>query len=230
MIQSTFPLTAEEKGKQPDFIDPDFYKGRESKLPPPVQKIYESDFTVLTRKRKSGRAYSKVIMTRKQLSHILYYSYHLFQEQRSHLPVPSACNSRPLRLYVCILNVLDLEKGIYRYHPKNHSLFLVKRFTDAQEELKAIFLGQSFVLQASCLIGLGANLEAAGYRYPSEAEKFVLLEAGHVGQQIQLTAESLNMASCPIARYEQRLIDDFFESQATPMTYVFSIGSRGSLD
>ncbi|KGF10326.1 hypothetical protein HMPREF1633_10150 [Tissierellia bacterium S5-A11] len=229
MIQSTFPLTAEEN-KPVDLIDPDLYTGRESKLPPPVQKVHERDFTVLTQKRKSSRAYSKTIMTRKQLSYILYYSYHLFQDQRSHLPVPTACNSRPLRVYVCILNVLDLEKGIYRYHPQNHSLFLVKRFADAREELKDIFLNQTFILQATCLIGLGANLEAAGYRYPSEAEKFVLLEAGHVGQQIQLSAESLNLASCPIARYEQRLIDQFFESQTSPITYVFSIGNRGNLD
>ena len=229
MIQSTFPVHTEGQGLKPDFIDPAFYQGREIPLPKPAENLYERDFTQLSKKRKSGRAYSKVTMTQKQLSHILYYSYHLMEDTRVHLPVPTACNGRSLRLYLCILNVLDLEKGIYKYHPKNHSLFLVQRFSDAEEDLQAIFLKQNFLLKASCLLALGAHLPSASYKYPSEAEKFILLEAGHVGQQIQLAAESLNLASCPVAKYDQALADAFFQAEETPISYVFSLGTRGGL-
>lgn len=225
MIKSTFPITTSPEGPKPDFIDPDFYTGKEYSLPSPSDRLVEENFTKLSLQRRSRRAYSKATMTRKQLSYLLYYAYH---EEDGHLPVPSGANSKSLRLYVCIFNVLDMEKGIYKYHPRRHSLFLVRRFLDATEEIDKIFLGQAFIQKASCLIALGIHLPSSSYKYPSEGEKLSLLEAGHVGQQIQLASESLMLASCPVAKYRQETIDQFFQSEETPIAYVFPVGTRES--
>ncbi len=49
------------------------------------------------------------------------------------------------------------------------------------------------------------------FRYGSDAARMVLLDAGHVCQNLYLTAESIDFGVCGIGAYNQEAVDKLLE-------------------
>lgn len=111
---------------------------------------------------------------------------------------PSGGARNPFEAYVFARDVRGLPAGVYHYSALQHSLERVAEF-DA-DVITALIGGQEWGDDKPCLILLCAMLERTMWKYEDpNAYRVVLIEAGHIGQNIMLTATGYGLTACPTA-------------------------------
>ena len=116
-----------------------------------------------------------------------------------HLPLkmtPSGGARNPYEGFVYVNNVTDLAPGLYHYSALDNSLGLVTDTPDATPS--QLFAQQPWTDEAAFGIFLVANFERMAWKYPHpNAYRVVLMEAGHIGQNITLAAADHGLCSTP---------------------------------
>ncbi len=121
--------------------------------------------------------------------------------------VPSAGARHPFETYLFINHVYDLSPGLYRYISMEHKLcFLYSRENLAEEFVLACY-GQEFVKNSAVIFVWTAVPYRTEWRYAMVSYKSILLEAGHVCQNLYLACTSINAGTCAIASYHQDRMD-----------------------
>jgi SagB-type dehydrogenase family enzyme len=110
-------------------------------------------------------------------------------------PVPSGGGLYPLELYFILRNVEKIDSGVYHYAPLVHGLETIRRLEVPRQFLSEIFLWQPYVGDASMVVFLAAVLERSLWKYTDRGYRYVLFEAGHVAQNVNLVAESIGLGS-----------------------------------
>jgi SagB-type dehydrogenase family enzyme len=109
--------------------------------------------------------------------------------------VPSGGGLYPLELYFVLRNVENIVSGVYHYSPLVHGLENIRKLEMPGEFVSELFLWQSFVADASVIVLYAAVLERSLRKYTDRGYRYVLLEGGHVAQNVNLAAESLGLGS-----------------------------------
>jgi SagB-type dehydrogenase family enzyme len=110
-------------------------------------------------------------------------------------PVPSGGGLYPLELYALSQRVRDLAGGVYHYVPLGHRLEVVRPDPLPRHMTSEMFLGQPYLVDAAAIMVLTAVVERSLWKYEDRGYRYILLEAGHVAQNINLCAEGLGLAS-----------------------------------
>ena len=111
---------------------------------------------------------------------------------------PSGGARNPFEAYVFARNVDGLEPGIYHYSGRQHSLHRLK--ADPPQTVANLLGDQDWVEAMPCIVFLVAYLERTMWKYSdSNAYRVVLIEAGHIGQNIMLAATQAGLSACPTA-------------------------------
>jgi SagB-type dehydrogenase family enzyme len=113
---------------------------------------------------------------------------------------PSAGGLYPLDTYVIASRVEGLERALYHYNVPSIALERLPG-RDIQAILGDGFFGQDFVVDAALVIVLVATFERTIAKYGERGYRLVLLDAGHAGQNLLLTAEQLGLNSCAIGGF-----------------------------
>jgi SagB-type dehydrogenase family enzyme len=121
----------------------------------------------------------------------LFYDGYEFLER----PVPSGGGLYPLELYFVLRNVEDIGSGVYHYSPLVHGLETIRKLEMSGEFVSELFLGQPYVADASAIVLYAAVLERSLRKYTDRGYRYVLLEGGHVAQNVNLAAQSLGLGS-----------------------------------
>lgn len=103
-------------------------------------------------------------------------------------------------LYPITLLLVD-GAGVYEYEPQRHALRRVLD-GDRRKELQAAALDQSSVGTAPLCIVIAADVARTASKYGSQAERYCLLEAGHIAQNILLQATAHGAAGVPVGAFE----------------------------
>ncbi|MFN3692396.1 MAG: SagB/ThcOx family dehydrogenase, partial [Fervidobacterium sp.] len=130
-------------------------------------------------------------------------------EKATFRTVPSAGARHPFETYIYAINVVGLEEAIYRYLPIEHKLLLHKKERYLKEEIIRATFDQTFVGNSAAVFIWTAIPYRTEWRYGPTAHKAILLDAGHVCQNLYIAAESINAGTCAIAAYSQKLMDEF---------------------
>lgn len=189
----------------------------------------ETDIRKCFSRRRSRRQFWPGAMTKRQLSYILWHTGRVVtgEGEEIHTPIPSPGNTHSLELSIALFNILDMEKGLYRYCPLDHRLYQVERREVMKEELSQVVPGQDFVADASFLLGISGLPRRIREKYPDSWRNYQLLEAGHFGQQIMLATESLGLATCPVAAFDRENTHRYFSlEEEEEMLYLFPVGVR----
>lgn len=177
-------------------------------LPPPKSRSIESMslFEVL-RKRKSIRSYSPKSISKEQLSYLLWASTGIQRKERGYefRTVPSAGALYPIETYLVVNRVKDLPKGVYHYLEKSHILEELE-LGDFRNEVTLAALGQKMCLQAAVVFIWTAIFYRSKWKYRQRAYRYVYLDAGHIAQNLALSATSIELGSCQIgALYDDEM-------------------------
>lgn len=124
--------------------------------------------------------------------------------------VPSGGARHPFETWLGVLAVEGLTPGIYRYLPLTHQLFCSHTVENLPAALIEATCGQVFAGRAAVMFAWAAVPYRSEWRYHEHAAKAVLLDAGHVGQNLYLACEALGLGTCAIAAYLQDKADQLF--------------------
>lgn len=113
---------------------------------------------------------------------------------------PSAGALYPLNLYVVAARVEELEAGVYRYLPAQHSLMPVAR-GDKRQALCEAAIWQEALLYAPMAIVVTALYRRTTQKYGDRGIRYVHMEVGHVSQNIYLQATALGLGTVSIGAF-----------------------------
>lgn len=108
---------------------------------------------------------------------------------------PSTGAIYPINLYFVT------QDGLFVYHPDEHSLEEVIS-QDLRQRLTAAAPDSDVVANAPCSIIVAGSVRKAAAKRGNKAERFMLLQAGHIAQNMQLQAVSLELGSVTVSAFD----------------------------
>ncbi len=144
-------------------------------------------------KRRSTRNFSGESFSLEELSSVLDFAYHPELFAKDDLdPQPDYFDLSLIQTFIGINSVVGLEEGCYFYEAGGRYLRQV-RFKNFRDEIYYLCLGQEIGYKASAIIFHTANLGKAVFKYGERAYRYMHMDAGHIGQRINLAAVNLNL-------------------------------------
>ncbi|MFB6095716.1 MAG: SagB/ThcOx family dehydrogenase, partial [Halodesulfurarchaeum sp.] len=182
---------------------------READLPRPQTATGSKRVADAIADRRSRREYGDEPLTRAELGQLLWAAQGVTQRRPGVVDfraAPSAGATYPLEVFVVNgePGVTALDPGIYQYDHDEHDLTR-RRSGSFQDRLQEIAIDQEWVGAAALdLVITGVDERTTG-RYGRRGRlRYVPMEAGHVGENIYLQAESLGLATVAIGAFRDR--------------------------
>ncbi len=175
--------------------------------------------------RRSVRDYSTGPISLGELSRLLYAAQGITESRRGFRAAPSAGALYPIELYAVVHNVTVLEPGIYHYAVREHGLELLQT-GDFRTAIMQAGLWQDFLAQANVCFVLSAIFQRTRWRYRERAYRYVLLEAGHIGQNLYLAATSMGLGACAVGAFLDDDMNDLLglDGKEEAVLYVVTVG------
>lgn len=167
-------------------------------LPPPKTKGEMSLEEAICR-RRSVRRFSSAPLPLEAISQILWAGQGISDKYTGFRTAPSAGAIFPCHLYAL------LPEGVYKYIPEEHKLRLHLR-DDLRLPLAEASLYQDFIAEAPLVVVITAELSKTMARYGTRATRYVCIEIGHIGQNIQLQAVALGYDSVCIGAFQDERV------------------------
>ncbi|MGD8237595.1 MAG: SagB/ThcOx family dehydrogenase [Armatimonadota bacterium] len=142
-------------------------------------------------KRRSVRELAPTALTMEQIGQLAWAAQGITDEETGHRAAPSAGATYPLELY------LVTPERLLHYIPDGHKAERLSE-EDVRPKLRAAGWRQGTIAQAPLVIVMAAVRERTAARFGDRATRYVHIEAGHVGQNVQLQAVALGLASVPL--------------------------------
>jgi SagB-type dehydrogenase family enzyme len=140
--------------------------------------------------------------------------------------VPSAGALYPLELFFHTAHTEGLTPGLYHYNPSENCLRMLREGNETQRIADA-FIQPSIGLDASVILFITAVFERTIFKYEDRGYRFVMLEAGHVTQNVNLSANALRLGCINVGGFRDREIDNFLELDGVTQSTIYIIGIGG---
>jgi SagB-type dehydrogenase family enzyme len=195
----------------------------------PIENV---DFYSVLKNRRSNRNFNGKSITKQQLANCLYCGLGItaFLEvpELGDLPLkmtPSGGARNPYEAYVYVLNVENMEAGAYHYSAFENTLGLI---TNSPLPAPRYFLGdQEWVDNAAAVIFLVANFQRTMWKYTHpNAYRVVLMEAGHIMQNMALAATAQKLISTSTAAISDDVAEHVFKIDPVTQSvnYALAVG------
>jgi SagB-type dehydrogenase family enzyme len=108
-----------------------------------------------------------------------------------HRAQPSGGARYPIEAYLINFKSGELAPGIYHYNIKEHSLEVLSTLPLSGADIKELFT-YSYVGAASYALVLTGVFWRTQIKYGERGYRYILLEAGHIGQNVALVGQAFN--------------------------------------
>lgn len=167
------------------------------------------------KERRSTRLYSEESLTLDELSYLLWATQGITGTNKGGLmlrTVPCSGATHTFETYLFIMRIEGLQQGVYRYLPEDHKLLFMHELSEIDNKIDAITLDQPFVpnfaKRAAVVFAWSTTPYRSEWKYDISAHKKILIDVGHVCQNLYLASESVDAGACAIGIYDQKLIDE----------------------
>jgi len=148
-------------------------------------------------KRRSVRLFSSKPLESEHIGQLAWAGQGITDQQRGLRTAPSAGETYPIDLYFAT------EQGLFVYRPAEHSLEQTSD-QDIRAKLAAATSMQESVATAGCNIIVAGSVRKLTSQFREKARTYMLLEAGHIAQNIQLQAVCLDLGSVTIGGFNTK--------------------------
>jgi len=198
--------------------------------------ITDSSYMNLLDKRRSERVYTDEPVTQEQLAFMLWSVGGIQRASGASTlrPVASGGARHPFEYYFAVTNVDGLEPGFYHYVPTKNigeKKVTIERlgplFDDYENNMNDLVVGQKWVTKAPVVLFVSCIPYRAEWRYSDAAQRVMLIDLGHIGQNLMLSATAMGLGSCCIAAYDQKKCDETFSLDGVDeyTVYVLPFGN-----
>lgn len=220
---------------------------------PPIVKAYNSSCDIISlpkvngdvvkkhniyeciKERRSTRFYSEELMSLEELSYLLWATQGITDTNKAGLTlrtVPCSGATHSFETYLFIMSVEGIKKGVYRYLPVEHKLLFMFELDGIDNKIDEITLDQPFVpnfaKKAAVLFAWSTVPYRSEWKFDITAHKKILIDIGHVCQNLYLASESVEAGTCAIGIYDQKMIDGLLELDGDDefVIYLAAVGKK----
>jgi SagB-type dehydrogenase family enzyme len=155
-------------------------------------------------RRRSIRSFAPVSLALGDLAQLMWAAQGVTDEE-GHRAAPSAGALYPIEVLVVAGEVSGLPAGIYRYRPQSHRLDLLAP-GDARKRLVAALPWQEWVADAPAILAVTGVVSRTSSKYGSRADRYMVLEAGAVTENVYLQATALGLATVLVGSFDDRRV------------------------
>ena len=148
-------------------------------------------------KRQTIQGFTAQPLSYTHISQLVWAALGITEKQEDVLTAPLIEATDPLQLHVVT------QDGVFVYNPREHHLTqTLKR--DVRVRLADAALKQAAVAEAACDIIIAGSVKELASKNRNRARRFMLLQAGHIAQNIQLQAVSLELGCVPVGAFNMK--------------------------
>lgn len=137
---------------------------------------------------------------------------------------PSGGSRHPIEVYPCVMNVEDVEPGIYHYSVKEHELEIVSR-TNPRDRVSEMCGDQAWTADASVVLFYTAVIERPMWKYPTpRLYRFIMTDLGHLSQSFYLLATWQNLDAFFVGALREQTVE---EELGVDWTHEIVLGASG---
>lgn len=197
--------------------------------------VKNSNIFKCIKERRSTRFYSQDSISLSELSYLLWATQGFTSTNKAgltHRTVPCSGATHSFETYLFITRVEGLQQGIYRYLPVEHKLLFMFELNEMDQKIDDITLEQPFVpnfaKKAAVVFAWSTTPYRSEWKYDISAHKKILIDIGHVCQNLYLASESVGSGACAIGIYDQKLIDEILELDGEDefVLYLATVGKK----
>lgn len=191
-----------------------------------------TDLTTAILNRESIRKYKNLPMSLLELSYLLYTTQGVQKIFKNGIAakrtVPSGGARHPFETYLAIFNVEELKPGIYHYLGLSHKLEFLYDVENLSGKISEATFEQSFVGKGNVTFIWSAIPYRSEWRYHISAHKTLLLDAGHICQNLYLACEAIDCGTVAIAAYNQKKMDTLLrlDGEDEFVVYLAPVGKK----
>jgi len=184
-----------------------------------------ADFFELIGKRHSSREFTRAPVDKDKLSHLLRYSCGLVEGsddlfRRAH---PSGGGRFPLEIYPIVFQGnADIPAGLYHYNIREHALDVLWKRPFSDHEIGELFFYE-WIKDASFALVLTAAFDRSQMKYGERGYRYILIEAGHISQNVYLAAEAVGLKCCAMAGTKDEKIERLLDIDGITESVVHSL-------
>jgi SagB-type dehydrogenase family enzyme len=121
--------------------------------------------------------------------------------------------------------VEGLPAGLYHYNALRHRIYRLRE-GDYSFDISNGLIQRNLAVDASLIVFVTAMFERSVFKYGDRGYRFVLIEAGHLAQNLTLAAMGLGFGALNIGGYVDRAIDEFLELDGInhSTVYMMAVG------
>jgi SagB-type dehydrogenase family enzyme len=204
-------------------------------LPSPAQ--IDSQLSEVITARVTARFMEPQQIAMPQLAALLHYAYGLTRSNegtvftRPFRVAPSGGGLYPLEIYFHSKHVGGLAPGLYHYNPTENHVCLLREGDQTTRIANGLVEFQNnLAFDSSIIIFLTAIFERSTFKYSTRGYRFILLEAGHVAQNINLVATGLGLGCLNVGGYYDRAIDELLGLDGVAQSTIYMVCVGKGLD
>ncbi len=136
---------------------------------------------------------------------------------------PSGGSRYPLESYIILFRSVEaLEPGVYHYLVENHQLELLRIHQFSPEEIDT-YSPYKWLNKANGMICLTAVFHRSVQKYGSRAYRYILLEAGHVAQNMLLASTERKKTMIPIGGVNEKFVESFIGLSSSKEKIIYTL-------
>ena len=196
----------------------------------------ENDFLKLVNGRASHRVYTEEGMTFLQLSYLLWCTQGVKsirgKSYATLRTVPSGGARHPFECYMALQGVEGLEDGLYHYLPMKHQIEYLGARDDLKDFISVSLSEQRWAAKANAVFYYSCVFYRAEWRYGIWAHAPVLIDSGHITENLYLACESIGLGGCAIAAIDADAANAGFglDGQEESVFYAMPVGTIRAAD
>ena len=186
-------------------------------------------FWELLQYRRSERRYGEAPLSRTDLAMLLWACQGITAQAGNHFlrSAPSAGALYPVETYVAVQRSGEIAPGLFHFAPAE---FVLDRLSDEPPgaEVARAALDQRFLAEAAAVFIWSAVCRRNMVKYGHRGLRYILLDAGHICQNLLLAAQALGLAACPVAAFYDDELNHLLglDGEEESVLYLAAVGSR----
>ena len=181
--------------------------------------------TVITQRRSHRTYNTRSRLSLEHLSQLLHLAHGITWKAQEYRTVPSSGALYPLEIYAIVHRVDGLDPGLYHHAIQDHQLELIKT-GDLRQPLIQAGLNQDFLGEANVCLVVSGLFQRTRWKYHERTYRYVLMEVGHLGQNLYLAATALGLGVCGIGAFLDDPLNELLglDGEQEAALYLVTVG------
>ncbi len=203
------------------------YPGAEQVTLPHARGKSSRDLWQILQERRSRRKFSPTKLSRQDLSLLLWASQGITARAGNSFfrAAPSAGARYPIETYLGINSVDGLQPGLYHFNIRQ---FVLEKLYEAPvgQLIAQAALGQRFLADCASVFIWSAVFRRNMSKYGNRGLRYIMMDVGHICQNLLLAAESLDLGACPVAAFFDDTMNDLLDldGEEESVLYLAAVG------